>query len=103
MYPVLPKNLAEVKPNNPFVTVHLSKMPVEMRDFAVKCATEAAADGDLDIKEKAVWVKGMFNVKYGDTWNCITGASIGLSVGHQAECYIRLSVGDLSFILFKTH
>lgn len=81
--------------------VKSSDMSEEQQKRAIEAA-KAALDQFTVLRDIAGHVKKEFDGAYGTTWHCVVGKSYGCYVTHQANSFVFFSIGELSFMLFKT-
>lgn len=68
--------------------------------------TRALLDANPEMKPSptrlAMCLKKEFDAVYGPAWHCIVGKSFGSFVTHSTGGFVYFSVGNLSFLIFKT-
>ena len=82
------------------VKIGLSKMPINMQDYAIGVAKMAfdLYKGFIDIAE---YIRGNFDERYGRCWHCVVGTDYWMAMWRDNGRYICLCVGDKQMTLWK--
>ncbi|KAG9447834.1 hypothetical protein H6P81_013962 [Aristolochia fimbriata] len=77
---------------------------IQERAFRYTAALLAAAATPTRRKptDIAFSIKKEFDAAYGPAWHCVVGKSFGSFVTHSRGGFLYFSIGNLSFLLFKT-
>eukprot|EP01088_Endostelium_zonatum_P014297 TRINITY_DN3083_c0_g1_i2.p1 TRINITY_DN3083_c0_g1~~TRINITY_DN3083_c0_g1_i2.p1 ORF type:complete len:101 (+),score=24.72 TRINITY_DN3083_c0_g1_i2:26-328(+) len=86
------------------VTMKALDMSDEMKDEAIRIATEAfktSDQGKIQERELAKIIKTAFDKRYGGTWHCVVGRSFGSFVTHESRSFVYFSILGVAVLLFK--
>jgi len=80
--------------------IEVCEMPDDMRDDAIREASNAAEHKDSE-KEISKAIKKYFDNKYQPCWNCVVGKSFSGHVSYQAKHFIFFYVKQIAVLLYK--